>query len=381
MRLNINVKHIIMLSAIALGMAACNRHNDSAASGHADDGHLHEHSDGEIVLEPKDAERLGVETDTVRPSSFVETLKVAGEVLPSSSDRGIVSAPTSGVIRLASGINQGSRLTAGQAVAHITARNVSGGDADNAARVAVDNAKRELDRITPLLADGLVTRKDYNEALSAYEAAKAAYSPAAASGVATAPISGVVTAISISDGEYVETGRAIATIATNGRLTLRALVPVADAAFLGKVNGAVMTFHNGRTVDIADHNGRLISSAPASGDAVPGYIPVFFTFDGAASTVIPGSATEVYLKGSIRDNVISLPADAIVEQLGETFAFVRSGDHSYEKRLVTLGNSDGMRTEILSGIQPGEIAVVKGATFVRLAEQATVAPEGHSHNH
>lgn len=369
-----------MTPVLVFSMAACHSHNESAHAEDEADEHAHNHGADEIVLEPHDAQRLGVEADTVRPGAFTETLKVSGEILPSSVDRGVVSAPTSGIIRLAAGINPGAQVHTGQTIASITARNVSGGDANIAAKVAIENAKRELDRVTPLLADGLVTKKEYNEARSAYEAAVAAYSPAAASGVATSPRPGVITAVNVSDGEYVETGQPIATVAANSTLTLRALVPVAEAEFLPRVGGAVMSFHSGQSVDIADYNGRLLSSAPASAGETPGYIPVYFSFNGAAP-VIPGSATEVYLKGAGREGVISLPIDAIVEQMGETFVFIRKGDHVYLKRPVTLGNSDGSRVEIVDGVKAGETAVVKGATFVRLAEQATVAPEGHSHNH
>lgn len=380
MRLCNRVKYLLMTPILVISMASCHSHNESEHADDHSDEQAHNHGADEIVLEPHDAQRLGVEVDTVRRGTFIETLKVSGEVLPSSTDRGVVSAPTSGVIRLAAGINPGSQVHAGQTIAQITARNISGGDTNHAAKVALDNAKRELDRVTPLLADGLVTKKDYNDALAAYEAAKAAYSPAAASGVATAPRQGVITSVNVSDGEYVETGQAIATVAANSTLTLRALVPTAHAGFLPRVAGAVMSFHSGLTVDIADYNGHLLSSAPASAGETPGYIPVYFSFNGTAP-VIPGSAAEVYLKGAQRSDVISLPIDAIVEQMGETFVFIRKGDHVYMKRPVKLGNSDGLCVEIIEGINPGETAVIKGATFVRLAEQATVAPEGHSHNH
>lgn len=379
MRLGNRLKLFFVTPILVFGMAACHQHNESS---HQEEGeeHGHEHGADEIVLEPHDAERMGVEVDTVKASAFIETLKVSGEIMPSSADRGVAAAPTTGVVRLAPGINPGSQVRAGQAIAHVTATNISGGDANTAARVAVENAKRELDRITPLLADGLVTRKEYNDALAAYESAKAAYSPAAASGTVTAPRSGVITAINIGDGEFVTTGQAVATVAANSSLTLRALVPAAKAEFLPRVNGAIMSFHDGRAIDLNDYKGKLLSSASASGGATPGYVPVFFSFDGTAP-VVPGSATEVYLKGSSREGVISLPLDAIVEQMGTKFVFVRHGDHVYVKKPVKIANSDGIRVEITEGIQPGEVAVVKGATFVRLAEQATVAPEGHSHNH
>ncbi|MBD5333478.1 MAG: efflux RND transporter periplasmic adaptor subunit [Bacteroides sp.] len=346
-----------------------------------DHEHNHdEHSGDEIVLKPEAALKLGVEVAEINPSPFVETLKVTGEILPSSADRSVAVARTSGIVRLAPGINPGSQVKAGQTVATVSATGVAGGDTNASTLAALQSAKRELDRVTPLLADGLVTLKEYNDALASYEAAKAAHSPAAASGSVTAPGAGVITAVNVGNGEFVDAGQPVASIAANTRLTLRAMVPVSQASFLPLVSGAILTSHTGKSIDLDAHGCRLLSSASASAGDTPGYIPVYFTFDSSAP-VIPGSATEVYLKGASRSNVLSVPLDAVVEQMGQKFVFVKVDDHGYEKRNVTLGNTDGNSVAILSGIAPGETVVVKGATFVRLAEQATVAPEGHSHNH
>lgn len=394
------LQYLLLAPLVALALNGCGNHSEAdhdhdhdhgiEGHNHADEDHDHEaeeeghsheghdHGSDAIVIETPDAERMGVECDTVIPAPFARTLRVSGEVMASTQGGATVAAPTSGIVHLASGITAGSQVRAGQTVATVSATNVTGGDSNQAALVAMSAAKRELDRVTPLLADGLVTRREYNEALAAYEAAKAAYSPAAASGNAAAPRAGVITSVDVKDGEFVEVGQPIATVAAAGRLTLRALVPAGNAAFLNQVSGAVMSFHGGQTVDIADFGGKLLSSAPSA--AVPGYVPVFFTFDNTAP-VVAGSAAEVYLVGTERPQVITVPKDAIVEQMGQTFIFVRQGDHVYKKRPVTLGLSDGRRVEILEGVQPGEVAVVKGATFVRLAEQASVAPEGHSHNH
>ena len=360
--------------------------HDHEGHDHDHEGHDHSHSHGggtsdEIVLEPAAAEKLGVEVAVINPTPFVETLRVTGEVLPSSVDRGVAAARTAGIVRLAPGINPGSQVKAGQAIATVSAAGVAGGDANAATRAALESAKRELDRVTPLLADGLVTRKEYNDALAAYEAAKAAHSPSAASGTVTSPTTGVITTVNVGNGEYVEAGQPVATISANTRLTLRALVPVAKADFLSKVSGAMLATHDGKeAVDLSAHGCKLLSSASASGSDTPGYVPVYFTFDSSAP-VVPGSASEVYLKGLTRGNVLSVPLDAVVEQMGEKFVFVKIDDHGYEKRNVKLGNTDGRSVEIVAGVTPGETLVVRGATFVRLAEQATVAPEGHSHNH
>ena len=49
------------------------------------------------------------------------------------------------------------------------------------------------------------------------------------------------------------------------------------------------------------------------------------------------------------------------------------------KREVRLGDDNGVRTEILQGLQAGEEVVVKGAMQVRLAAMSSAIPVGHSH--
>lgn len=351
---------------------------------HEGEGHDHDHeaAAGIIKIEPEDAKRYGITTQIAEAGDFADAVKVAAEVLPSASDMATASAPTAGMIRLAPGITQGAVVKQGQVIAHVRATGVSGGDANAAAKVAVDNAKRELDRLTPLLADGLVTRGQYNEALAAYEAAKAAYSPAAAAGTVVAPRGGVITQVAAGEGAFVQTGDPVALVAANGRLTLRALLPARKASLLPTLSGAVITptGASGEAIDLSAHGGRVLSSSAASASETPGYVAVYYTFDNTAP-VVAGTAAEVYLRGAARKGVLSVPRKAIAEQLGEKFVYVFKGGHEYEKRPVRIGGSNGTDVEILDGLKAGEKVVVGGVSFVRLAEQATVVPEGHSHNH
>lgn len=342
--------------------------------------HEHSHNIGEIVLEPEQAELLGVAVDTIHAMPFSESLRVSAEIMTSNDSRAVISAPTSGVITLVGGISVGAHISVGQVMAHVSARNVSGGDPDRAARVALENAQREVDRLTPLLAEGLVTTREYNEAKANLESARAAYSPSAASGTAVSPKTGIVTEIYITDGEYVTAGQPLAAVSGSTDLILRALVPANKASMLANIRNAVIAGHDGTTIDISDYDAKLLSSSSATASQVPGYIQVYFSFDGSAP-IVAGAATEAYLIGKERQSVISVPKEALVEQMGETFVYVRRSDHTYLKRPVETGSSDGTRIEITNGLNEGGIVVVAGSTFVRLAEQSTVAPEGHSHNH
>lgn len=258
---------------------------------------------------------------------------------------------------------------------------MAGGDANEAARVALTAAKRELDRLTPLHADGIVSTRDYNAAKQAYEAAKAAAGNGSAGGsTAVAPTSGTITQLLVSEGQYVDAGAPIAVVAGSSTLTLRANLPEREVRFLPTINGAKFrTSYSDQVFDIAEFNGRRSSDVTTT-VATQGYIPVYFTLTNNG-TLSAGSYCEIYLTGNKRDGVIALPTEALSEQQGEFFVYVRIDDEGYEKRPVKLGASSGDNVEILSGVNPGDEVVTTGTTFVRLAESSGVVPEGHSHNH
>ena len=140
------------------------------------------------------------------------------------------------------------------------------------------------------------------------------------------------------------------------------------------------TTYNDSIVSLAKLNGKLISSSSVNSVSQPGYVPVYFSFDNDGS-VIPGAYAEVYLLGQSRDNVLTIPLDALTEHQGKYFVYTRLDEEGYQKHLVTIGANDGQEVEILSGLHPGDDVVVAGAIAVKLAETSNVVPEGHSHNH
>lgn len=270
-------------------------------------------------------------------------------------------------------------------MASVSGKGVQGGDQVEAARIAYEGARRELERITPLHKDGIVSTARYNEALQAVELAKAAMSSNAGHGSsAVAPITGVVTQLMVSQGEYVTTGQTIATMASVKTLMLQADVPVAEAGVLSSVVGADMKVAGtDRVLQLSAMNGKRID-APAAIASDPtvmsGVRPVYFTFSNPGY-LTPGTAVEATLLMDNGVTAVSVPKSALIEQEGNYFAFVRVHPDAYAKRLVTIGSSNGSDYEIKSGLADGDEVVVKGATIVKLAAASGRVPEGHSHNH
>ena len=79
--------------------------------------------------------------------------------------------------------------------------------------------------------------------------------------------------------------------------------------------------------------------------------------------------------------MLSVPSAAITEEQGLYYIYIKVKDEhdAFMKREVRLGDDNGVRTEILQGLQAGEEVVVKGAMQVRLAAMSSAIPEGHSH--
>ena len=333
------------------------------------------------MLKPEVAARFGVEADTAAYGPLWQVVKAGGTIIAASEGSAVVSAPTSGIVRLSAGINAGSTVRAGSTVATVKADGLSGGDANRAAKVELDAAKAELDRIEGLYADRLVTVSQLNAARAAYERARAAFSSRAASGAATSPISGVITGLNVQSGQYVSTGDPIATVVSSARLTLRADVPFKlykDAS--GATDARIVVPYSGMTYTLSELDGHRTANADQSAAAAGGYVPVTFTLrnDG---TLIPGSAVEVYLLTAGSRRGVSVPREALVEQQGAFFVFQKLDEDCYRKLAVTVGATDGERVEITSGLKGGENIVTKGVTAVKLAGASGAVPAGHSHSH
>lgn len=382
MKLFIN---LLLSTAVAISMAACSSeaaHDHAHDHGHAH-GHAHDHAehadDGTIHLEPAMAERFGVTVAKAETTPVGAVVKVGGIIEASTEAQGVITATTSGIITLTSGINVGSEVGIGTSIGRIKADNVSGGDANRAAQAALNAAQAEYDRIKPLWEERLVTQAQYNAAVAELERARAAFSSSAATGRATSPIAGVITSLAVQTGQYVEVGAPIATVAALKNLTLTAQLPARHSSILADFADArVVDSQTGRTAMISELKGRRLNANVSAGAA--GYVPVVFTFANDGRWV-PGTAVEVYLMGNSTRQALTVPQSALCEQQGSYFVFIRLDEDCYLKQPVTIGVSDGQRVEILAGLKGGEDVVATGVTTVRLAENSGAIPEGHSHSH
>ena len=355
-------------------------HEEHAAHDHEHEGHAHSHA-GEINLTHQAMEDFGVRVSKIQPGDFYTTITTTGEAMPSTAGSGVAVAPVSGTVNIPASITPGHEVGAGTVIATINTKGTAGGDANAIALAELRAAETELARLTPLYESRLVTAAEYNAARSAVDRARAAYSPGAGGNV-TAPVSGVITSIDVARGQFVEAGTPVATITSAKSLTLRIDIPRRQARAVTAASYISISLpYSDRIVSLSDLHATAASSTTAPTTGPTAFVPMYYNIPSGTEGLTPGSTFTAYVHTGKRAGVLSVPRTALSEQQGRYFVYRQVHAHSFVKVPVTVGSTDGASVEVLSGIKPGEAIVTSGVTTVRLAENASVVPEGHHHHH
>lgn len=367
----------------ALLLTACGHgegHNE-AADGHAKEEAAHA---DEIVIDAKQAKASGIVVETVEPGGFSGVIPCGGKILAAQGDEATVVATVAGIVKPVRGMAEGSPVGKDAAVFTISSDNLQDDPARQAA-IAYQKAKNEYDRAAKLVKDRIVTQKEFNAIRADYEAAEAAYKAFTQGGggrpgvAVKSPIGGYVKACLVKEGDYVNVGQPMMTVTQTRSLYLRANVPERYYALMGTLRSAKFkTAYGDRVYDLGRMDGRLVATGKQTGDGSP-YIPVTFEFANRAD-VPAGTFVETYLLTAPRQGVITVPISALTDEQGLNFVYVQTDPTCYERREVTVGQTDGERVEIKSGLKAGEKVVAEGAVQVRLAGAGNTIP-GHTHNH
>ena len=354
-------------------------HSHGEADGH-EDGHGH---DGEIEVSLERQKTFGITTDTVAVGDFNEVIHTSGQILSAMGDEMTVVAKSSGVVSFGK-LAEGSAVGKGGQIATISSKELGGGDQLAKAKAAFEAARKEYERDLQLSKDNIVSESHLDQSRLAFEQAKAEYDALSSNTskdgnvCVTSPIGGYIKKLSVGQGDFVETGTPVAVVSQNRRLRLRADV---SEKYYGLLNGIkdanFSTSYSDAAYSLKDLNGRLIGYGKASGGDY--YIPVTFEFDNKGD-LVAGSYVDVYLKSSSSSKAVSVPVSAVVEDQGIHYVFVQEDETCFTKREVRLGQSDGKRVLVKSGLNEGEVIVQTGAMQVKLAS-VVAAPAGHTHSH
>ena len=354
---------------------------------HSETAEMHQHNHsaaGDIILAPEKAHAAGVVAEIITPKDFRQVIPVTGKIESSQNAEKSIVANVTGVVSFNRPLVSGTQVTQGNTLLSISSHNLQDGDPVERAKIAYQVAEEEYNRAKRLIEDKIISEKDFNTIRERYENARLTYQAVAKDNsnngaTVTAPTSGYIKEVFVKEGDYVTVGQTLATIAQDNILYLYADIPERYYGYMNKIVSANFTTVYGNQVyELDSMNGQKVSysRALASGS---GYSTMTFSFKNDG-TLVPGSFANIYLLAENKPNTIAVPNEALVEEQGLYFVFIKMCEESYSKRQVKTGASNGKEVEITDGIHSGDNVVIKGAYHVKLASTSASLP-AHSHSH
>lgn len=333
--------------------------------------------------------KVDFSTEAVRLSPIGQVIRATGQIQPSQGDERIVTSKTGGIVLFSTNdIVEGKSVRAGQRLFTIDAS----GMADNnlsvrqaEAQNEYNRAKAEYERKAELAKDNIVSQSDLMTAKTELANAEANFNnlrknfSSGRQSIAS-PISGFVTSVLVSNGQYSEAGQPVLVVSQNKDLYIKAEVQTKYYELLGSITTAnFRMLNNNTTYSLEELNGSVLSFGKTTNLANP-LIPVIFQVENQAG-LLPGGFVDIYITSRSNRESLTVPNEAIVEEMGNYFVYVQLTPEFFEKRLVKKGVTDGKRTEILEGVSDQERVVGKGAILVKLAQSAGAvdAHSGHVH--
>lgn len=352
----------------------------SAASEHAEG----EHEEGEASGLEMTAEAIraaGVQVQAVSTGGFAGEVLAQGMVAVTPGGEAILTARAAGAVtqifkRL------GDPVRAGEALAVVESREAAQIAADRAVASARANlAQTTLARERRLFEQRVSARQDYEqaqaeavaanaEARRAQVAAGAANISADGRGVIVAsPISGRVTAASLSLGAFVQPETELFRIADPKLVHVEAAIGGMDAPRITPGDRVMVGAADGRTIE-----GEVRSLTPGLNRET-----------GAATAIIsvppeglqPGQAVRARIvpKAAPASTAIVVPDEAVQSVGGREVVFVRTAK-GFEARPVTIGRRGAGRAEVVSGLSAGQSIAARNA-FLLKAELGKGEGEAH----
>jgi RND family efflux transporter MFP subunit len=192
-----------------------------------------------------------------------------------------------------------------------------------------------------------------------------------------APIDGVVSDHRLVLGAQVARGDRLLTVVDPRSVWLRLRVRASLAESLTDITGASFQVEGGNR----RYQSRRVVSVGSVIDPESRSITVLLQVDNPDQALKIGMLADARLILGSAVSGTAVPTETIQNEDGIPVAYVQTGGELFERRVLTLGVTDGAWTIVSEGLSPGEHVVTRGAYQVRLASLSTSELATHGHVH
>ena len=241
-------------------------------------------------------------------------------------------------------------------------------------------AENNLNRYRQLYEQGAVSRAQYDQFISAYDAAVAARRQASAQysqgsnqleySVLRATAAGVVSAINAEAGQVVSAGQSVLTLVQDGEREVEISVPENRIEQIRTAKQIKISFWAlpGITVD-----GKVREISPIA-DATTRTYKVRINLQDLPTQVKLGMTASVTLTGKNEENkqAVEIPLSAVYQTDGSPGVWVVK-NNIVSLQSVKVGDFGNSSIQVLSGVEPGATIVTAGVHKLRNGQQVRIA--------
>lgn len=370
---------------------------------------------GDTIRLSKESQLLfGIKTVPVATKLVSDRFTVNGVIKVKPESQATITAPLTGQLSLKRALSVGTFVKEGEVLANIgqvlsvadqialgsykldqSVRRSQIEDEAEHSRQRLAAANLELERVRKLYLAEAVSLKQLQEAeqkvvFANTEVANAARNlkdlneksqEPARNYALKSPLTGIITAINAINGEQVEAGKTVITMANISTVWLAAQVlesSLSRVMAAEQIEYRVMAlgnqFHTQRLVNkqLADKQsmGKQSFTVGSNVDSSSHILPVYFEIPNENNLMRDGMAAEVLIESGGERPLLTVPQSAVVDELGQPIVFVYHGGETFERRVVKTGKAGtdkngNNEVTIETGLEAGERVVVDGTYQLR----------------
>ncbi|MGH9328248.1 MAG: efflux RND transporter periplasmic adaptor subunit [Terriglobia bacterium] len=373
---------LILCLALLLGLAACNRHAASAVT--ASGASAAAENETATLFTVAQDKMAHLQIAPVEAMNLPQVLRLPGSVTYNSFVTTPVITQVSGPVSHVL-VFPGQDVTAGQSMLDVSSPDFAQARSNYiTARSALWLAQQSYRRAKDLYAHKAIAQSALEQAQAAEEQGQASLTAAEQSlrvlGFTNpnqvmadsaepeipllAPVSGEVVERTVSPGQVIQAGATQCFLISNMHTVwVLANVYQADLSYV----------HLGDPVVIRtdaypkEFHGRISYIAPAM-DPTTRTLQVRVVTDNPGGLLKKDMYVTVIVKAGVIHGALTVPNDAVLRNSeNQPFVYVLVGPRRFARRLVQIGAIQDGRTQIVSGLEPGERVMGQGSLFVEFA--------------
>lgn len=339
---------------------------------------------------------ISVKTVPVAVRDFPRVIDLPG-TLEAAQQVAIVSQLSGTVLK--QHVQEGDAVRVGQVLFSLDGRPAQARIAQSqatlsGARAETTETKKKVERLSPLMQSGYISRQEFDDAKLAYEAANARAGTARAEldvaqldaryAQIRAPIAGQVGRISVRAGSQVQAGgEPLTTLLAPGALDVRASIAQQDWPQLAaaRAQGKVMADIT-YAADTSLRAQAELVFVDAQIDSTTGAVPIKLRLVGAPPALLSGQGVQVRLLLGVEPNAKVVPEAALQHAQDGAYVYVVRNGKAVAQSVRLIRSLDG--EQVVAGeLRAGEPVVIeipqrlKAGSAVKLAgKQKSAAPAG-----